>query len=501
MNAPVLPIILPLLSGLLLLFSWKPSALRRAFAGGCTLLQAAVGAWLLAQTLAGHTLVLGVGEWSARSGILLAIDPLNALMVTLAAGTVLLAVIYGWAESPCATEHPLRLPLLQFLLMGINLSFCTGDLFNLFVGFEVMLISSYALLTLEADDWEIKQAYPYLALNLVGSTLFICAAGLIYALAGTLNYALLHDRFAELAGDPRLLVIGCLLVAVFALKAGLFPLYFWLPNSYPTLATPLAAVYAGLLTKVGIYVLLRLLCTILPHDLHLLHALLAALALPTLLAGAFGSLARGFIRGILAFQVIAAVGSMTAALGWFSVASVTACIFYLLQDVVVKSGLFLASGAAERLSQGDELKGMGGLWKDTPGLGVVFLLLALSLAGVPPLSGFWGKLAIVQAGMAESAYGAVAIILLTSVLTLTAMLRIWHFAFWRPRPAGSSPRCDDLRRRQMTSIAALAAAAALLLGLFAESGFRLAARAADRAMDADAYRQAVFSYLGKEGRP
>jgi NADH:ubiquinone oxidoreductase subunit 2 (subunit N) len=327
---------------------------------------------LLARTWPEGVLVLGVGEWSARAGIIVAVDPLSALMVTLAAGTVLLAILYGFAESPLRNEHPLRLPLLQFLLMGINLSFITGDLFNLFVGFEVMLISSYALLTLEADDWEVKQAYPYLALNLIGSTLFICAAGLLYALAGTLNYAVLHERLAGLSTDPRLTVLAFMLISVFTLKAGLFPLYFWLPNSYPILATPLAAVYAGLLTKVGLYVLLRVLGTVLPHDLTTLHQALGVMAICTLVAGGLGSVARGFVRGLLSFQVVSAVGVMAVALGWFTPLGVTACVFYLMQDVVVKAGLFFAGGVATLVCGSDHLKQMGGLWKKTPLFGVAF---------------------------------------------------------------------------------------------------------------------------------
>mgnify|MGYP003585482978 CR=1 FL=1 len=499
MNAPVLPLVGPLLTALLALFWWRPSRARRAVIGLLAAGQCAFAVWLLARTLEAGVLVLGVGEWSMRAGIIIAVDPLSALMVLLASVTVLLAILYSYAESPCSTEHPLRLALLQFLLMGINLSFITGDLFNLFVGFEVMLISSYALLTLEADDWEVKQAYPYLALNLIGSTLFICAAGLLYALAGTLNYAALHERLAGLAGDPRLTVLAFMLLSVFTLKAGLFPLYFWLPNSYPTLATPLAAVYAGLLTKVGIYVLLRVLGTVLPHDLTLLHQALAGMALLTLLAGGLGSVARGFLRGMLSFQVVAAVGVMALALGWFTPLGVTACVFYLMQDVVVKSGLFFAGGVASHLSGRDHLARMGGLWKSTPHFGVIFLALALSLSGLPPFSGFWAKLAVLQAGLAAGAYAGVAVVLITSALTLFAMLRVWHYAFWRPAPADHPPRLNAAGWRAMAAVTGVTALLSLLMGLAAEPTYQLARRAAESALDAEGYTRAVKAFAGKEG--
>lgn len=501
MNAAVLPLVLPLLTALLALFWWHPSPSRRAAIGLAAFGQFAFAGWLLASALDHGALVLGVGEWSQRSGIILAVDPLSALMLLLASVTLLLSTLFSFAESPCATEHPLRLPLMQFLLMGINLSFITGDLFNLFVGFEVMLISSYALLTLEADDWEVKQAYPYLALNLIGSALFICAAGLLYALAGTLNFAALHERLAEMSADPRLAVLAFMLLSVFTLKAGLFPLYFWLPNSYPTLATPLAAVYAGLLTKVGIYVLLRILGTVLPHDMTVLRQAIAGMALLTLLGGGFGSVARGFIRGMLSFQVVAAVGVMALALSWFTPLGVAACLFYLMQDVVVKSGLFFAGGVASHLSGSDHLSKMGGLWKATPAFGVVFLALALSLAGLPPFGGFMAKLAVLQAGFAAGSYLGIAVVLITSALTLVAMLRIWHYAFWRGAPADQAPRLETSNWRAMTAITAVTALLALLLGLAAEPAYQLATRAAEGALDADGYAQTVKACLGKEDTP
>jgi multicomponent Na+:H+ antiporter subunit D len=501
MNAPVLPLVFPLLTALLALFWWRPAPARRTAVALAAAGQTLFAGWLLARTLADGVLVLGVGEWSLRAGVIIAVDPLSALMVLLASGTVLLAILYGFAESPAKSEHPLRLPLLQFLLMGINLSFITGDLFNLFVGFEVMLISSYALLTLEADDWEVKQAYPYLALNLIGSTLFICAAGLLYALAGTLNYALLHERLAGLSTDPRLTVLAFMLLSVFTLKAGLFPLHFWLPNSYPILATPLAAVYAGLLTKVGLYVLLRVLGTVLPHDLTTLHQALGAMALLTLLAGGLGSLARGFIRGLLSFQVVSAVGVMALALAWFTPLGVTACLFYLMQDVVVKAGLFFAGGVATRLSNSDQFSRMGGLWKAAPVFGVIFLALALSLTGLPPFSGFWAKLAVLQSGLAAEAYTGVIAILLTSAMTLIALLRVWHHAFWRPAPADSEPAMNRIGWRRMTLVTAFTALLALGMGLWAEPVYQLARRAAETLLDADGYAIAVQAFVGKGETP
>ncbi|HMP84095.1 MAG TPA: proton-conducting transporter membrane subunit, partial [Verrucomicrobiota bacterium] len=290
MNWPIALILLPLLTALGLLLAGRPSHGRRWFAAVSAALQLAIAVWLIVQAWPDETLVLTLGNWSARFGIVLVVDLLAALMLTLSTLIAFASILYGFAESSVRIEHPLRLPLVQFLVVGINLAFCTGDLFNLFVAFEVMLIASYALLTLEADNWDIKQAYPYVAVNLVGSTLFICAAGLAYRLFGTLNFAEIAMRAREMSGDPRVLALALLLLVVFGIKAGLFPLYYWLPNSYPTLSIPLAALYAGMLTKVGVYVLLRVFGTVLPHELHFPHQLLAWLAGITMLTAVMGAI-------------------------------------------------------------------------------------------------------------------------------------------------------------------------------------------------------------------
>lgn len=496
MNAAILPILLPMLTAIAALFAGRPGSARRAFIALSALAQTAIAGWILARTLGGEILALGVGRWSAAAGIVVAIDTLGALMVLLASGTVLTAILYSYAETRTSVEHPLRLPLLQFLLMGLNLSFCTGDLFNLFVGFEIMLISSYALLTLEADDWEIKQAYPYLALNLVGSTLFLVAAGLIYALAGTLNYALLHERLAGMIADPRLSVIATLLLLVFSMKAGLYPFYYWLPNSYPILATPLLAVYAGLLTKVGVYVLLRITGTVLPHELAGSYDVLGLLAMVTIAVGAIGSLARGFVRGMLAFQVLVGVGTMVLAISWFHPVAIAACLFYLMQDIPSKAGLFLAAGAASIRTGSDRLDRMGGLWAGAPILGLAFLCLALSLCGLPPFSGFWAKLSVLQAGVALGHPAGVATILVASVLTLAAVLRIWHFAFWRTTP-GHPLSAPPRRWRMLLAMPVALAALIAALGLAAEPAVRIARAAADAVLRPAPYISSVLTLVGK----
>jgi multicomponent Na+:H+ antiporter subunit D len=496
MNWTVAPIFVPLVTALVLLAIGQPRRVRRVVAGGSALAQLALAVYLLVGTAHGRMFILGVGDWPARLGIVLVVDLLSAIMLVLSALVALATVLYGYAESSQRLEHPLRLPLVQLLVAGINLAFTTGDLFNLFVGFELMLISSYGLLTTEADDWDIKQAYPYVAVNVVGSTLFLCAAGVAYGMFGTLNFAEIAARAPELAGDGRVLVLALLLVVVFGIKAGLFPLYYWLPNSYPTLPTPLAALFAGMLTKVGVYVLLRVLGTVLPHDLHLVYRLLAVLAGVTMILAVLGAISRNFVRGILSFHILSQIGFMVLAIGFFTPLAWAACIFYVIHHIIVKASLFLIGGIGICLNRTDDLERTGNLWRQTPWVGVLFLFQALSLAGLPPLSGFWGKYLIVVIGLQQGSYGLVAASLVASVLTLFSMLKIWNAVFWQDS-AVAPVRQEDRRWVAMSWVVGGLTVLSLGIGLGAEGVFRLAQLAADQVLDQGRYAEAVLGFLGK----
>jgi multicomponent Na+:H+ antiporter subunit D len=498
MNWPVALILIPLVTALLALFWGRPGIRRRWAVALSAVGQLAIAVWLVWQTARHGTLVLPLGNWSAHVGIVLVVDLLAAIMLSLSTLTTFATIVYGFAESAVRIEHPLRLPLVQFLVAGINLAFCTGDLFNLFVAFEVMLISSYALITLEADDWDIKQAYPYVAINLVGSTLFISAAGLAYGLFGTLNFAEIAMRARETSDDPRVLGLALLLLVVFGIKAGLFPLYYWLPNSYPTLPIPLAGLYAGMLTKVGVYVLLRVFGTVVPHDLELPHQLLAWLAGLTMVLAVIGAVSRNFIRGILSFHILSQIGFMVLAIGFFTPLSFAAAIFYITHHIVVKASLFLIGGVATAINRTDNLAAMGNLWKHAPWLGVLFLIQALSLAGLPPLSGFWGKYVILVVGFEQREYVLVGAALVASILTLFSMLKIWNGAFWNA--SDSVPvRTDDRRWVGMTWVVGGLTVISLGIGLGAELLMELAIEAAERVLDQDGYAEAVFRHLGKGG--
>lgn len=498
MNLAVLPIVIPLFTALFALFWGRPSRGRRWFIAVSALAQIGIASVLVWKNWHGEALVLGVGNWSYRVGIMLVVDLLAAVMAALCTVVSLAAILYTFAECRISEEHPLRLPLMQLLVLGINLSFFTGDLFNLFVAFEVMLIASYALLTLEADNWSVKQAFPYLAINLAGGTLFLCAAGLAYALFGTLNFADISVRVADMEGDARILAVALLLMVVFCTKAGLFPLFYWLPNSYTTLPFPLAALFAGLLTKVGVYVLLRLFCTILPHDLPLAHDLLVWLAGGTMVLAILGAVARNYVRGILAFNLLSHIGFMALAIGLFTPRSLAAAIYYIMHHIVVMASLFLITGVVTMLNRSDHLPRMGHLWKRTPWVGALFMLQAMSLAGVPPLSGFWGKYLIVEAGLGERAYAMVGAVIIASILTMLSMIKIWNGAFWSAPVDVTVDTSGDVWRK-LAWVAAGLLAISLVLGVGAEWFMQLSLEAAEQLLDKSGYVGAVFQAAGKGG--
>jgi multicomponent Na+:H+ antiporter subunit D len=498
MNLVILPILLPMLTALTGLVWTRPSLRRRQWFAASALGQCLVGGVLVYSTRSGEVLVLLAGNWPAPVGITLVVDLLAALMVAFSALVALVSILYGFVEAPARIAHPLRLPLVQFLMAGVNLSLITGDLFNLFVAFEIMLIASYSLLTLEADNWDIQQAFPFVAISILGSTLFLCAAGLTYSLFGSLNFADLARRMPEFGGDPRVTLIGLLLLLVFGIKAGVVPLHYWLPNSYPTLTFSLAGLFGGVLTKVGVYVIIRVFGTVFPPTVEWIYPVLGGVAVTTAIIGGVGAISRGYIRGILAFHIVSQIGLILLAVSFQTPLALAGALYILLHNMVVKASLFLLGGGAACLNHTDDLERMGNLWRLAPWLGMLFFLQAMSLAGLPPLSGFWGKYLIVVEGFNQGFWFLVFGAMATGMLTLFSMLKIWMAAFWHERE-GQVVRLADPRWSRMTWLIAILAVVSLAMGVGAEPFLVLVKQAAAGALDSAAYADAVFAHPGKGG--
>jgi multicomponent Na+:H+ antiporter subunit D len=487
-NLPATVVVAPLVAAIIGLLLSTPSYGRRFVLA----IAAAAQVWLsflLWRTVDGDgTMVLRLGGWMAPYGIALVVDSLAALMLLFCSFTTLVSILYGYAEKFTAREHPLRVPLIFLLLSGVNLSLVTGDLFNLFVAFEVMLLASYALFTLESNADEVPIAMPYVAINLIASTLFLVGAGLAYAWLGTLNFAQLIERMSTNAQDPRLFVLAGLFLLVFTTKAGLFPLMYWLPRAYPVLPGALAALFGGLLTKVGVYVLIRFTGTVLPHNLELLHGILLWMGAVTMVLGGLGALAQYRVQAILTWHIVSQIGFMVVALALMTPVGVAAALLITLHNIFVKSSLMLCGGTIGRLFGTDDVRRCGHLWLVMPGFGLMFLLQSMSLAGIPPLSGFWGKWFLFEGLVEQERWVLVALAAIGSFLTLASMLKIWLGAFWSTQAV--QPKVRVQHRWQVASIGLLCAAA---LGCGPLGGWFVAASksAGMQALDRDAYVRSV----------
>jgi multicomponent Na+:H+ antiporter subunit D len=500
----VLPILIPLLTAAVSALVWRRPAVQRwlGLAGAVALFGAAIA--LLLSVHAHGIQAVQIGSWPAPYGITLVADLFAAIMVLLAGLMGLAVAVYSLASMDRGREAFGYYTLLHVLLAGVCGAFLTGDIFNLYVWFEVMLIASFVLLTLGGERGQLEGAIKYVTLNLLSSAMFLTGIGVLYGIAGTLNMADLHVRLQNVPPGIATTVAMLFLVA-FGIKAAVFPLFFWLPASYHTPPVAVSAIFAGLLTKVGVYALVRVFTLLFVQDPGYTHTLILWISGLTMVTGVLGAMAQHEFRRVLSFHIVSQIGYMIMGLGLFgltasptlAVLALAGSVFYIVHHIIVKTNLFLVSGIAQRLRGTLELKELGGLAGTHPGLAVLFLIPALSLAGLPPLSGFFAKLSLVQAGLGANRYAIVAVALAVSLLTLFSMTKIWMEAFWKPAP-NAQGRDVEPRGALPTGYGllfvpvAVLAAITVLVGLGAGPLFDLSIRAAEQLHDPSAYLRAVW---------
>ncbi len=510
------PIVIPLLTAAIgLLFSrWgRKVALPWQFGLGLVGVFAnfAVGVTILAVTLSGHRIVLQMGLYPAPFGITFFADGLTGFM--LAAAGLLGVTTFFYAAGTLDDRNRLNFyPLILLQLMGVNGAFLAGDIFNLYVFFEVLLVASFALLALGGQIDQINGGIRYVILNLLASTVFLCTAGIIYGTLGTLNLAHMAVRMPDAPRSMQLLMAGLLLIA-YGSKAGIFPLFFWLPASYHTPHPAVTAYFGGLLTKVGVYVLFRLYPLVFPAILHEWQGIMMAIAGLTMVTGIFGAMAANTVRRLLSFHIISQVGYMIMGLGLAASLDPTlarwgmaAGILFVVHQMLVKTSLLMAGGAAEiEAGSGSLLRAqLAGLRQYRPALAVIFFLAAMSMAGLPPFSGFIGKLSLLQGAIGGGQWSIAAVSLVVSFFTLMSMLRLFQKTFWG-YPTLADPAATPIasRTRQWLTLTPIAVLMALSLGVGIFSGpvFGWFETAANQVMDRDGYIQAVaptdvIEYLG-----
>jgi len=325
-------------------------------------------------------------------------------------------------------------------------SFVTGDIFNLYVWFEVMLIASFALLTL-GERAQMEGAIKYVTLNLFSSAIFLSAVGILYGLVGTLNMADIAQKLGQVEDTGMVNVVAVMFMVAFGIKASAFPLFF-LPASYHTPLVGVSALFAGLLTKVGVYALFRMFTLVFDHDVGYTHTILLWVAGLTMLSGVLGAAAQFEFRRILSFHIISQIGYMILGLALYTPLAIIGGVFYIMHHIIVKTTLFLVSGVTYRLTGTHELSELGGFFQDRPVLSVLFLIPAFSLAGMPPLSGFFAKLIVIRAGIEAEAWVVTGVALLVGLLTLYSMVKIWAEVFWKARPEEAASQQPEPRTRR-----------------------------------------------------
>ncbi|MGA9277083.1 proton-conducting transporter membrane subunit [Ilumatobacter sp.] len=501
MAITALAVILPLMASMIALGVRQYDALRDLVALGTHATCSVFAVVLLFYVEANGAVVVRLGGWAPELGIVLVADTFAVLVLAVAMVTILLVEIFaiGQRGTSSGADPKVVGPMLLVLTAGVALSILSGDLFTLFVAFELMLVASYVLLTHQGRAGQVRSGMTYVVINLFASTLFLFGVAFVYASTGTVNLALLAERIPELGNGVRW-GIGLWFLVVFGTKAAMFPLFSWLPDSYPTAPTTITAVFAGLLTKIGMYAMVRFHTLTGMDDLGGVILVIAGL---TMIVGVAGALAQDDMKRILSFHIVSQIGYMMMGLGLFTVAGVAGAVIFIVHQIPVKTVLFLVGAMVEADRGTSALGRVGGMLTRRPWLALMFALPALSLAGLPPFSGFVAKLALIDAGIDATSVAIVVVALVVSALTLLSMVKIWIGVFWGNDPAddpGSAvgtvaAGVESVPRSGWATMSAAAMATmtiTLVIALFAGPLWTMSERAAAELLDGETYIHSVL---------
>lgn len=496
-NTIILPVIMHMLIAVVLIFLWNLPRVQKFVSVAGSILVLLVSILMFYRTWTTGILTTQAGNWQAPFGITFVSDVFSSMLV-------LLASIAGVAVSIFSIvgirKERLRygyFPILHFLLMGLNGAFLTGDIFNLYVWFEIIIIASFVLMTLGGRKPQIGGGIKYVTINLFASIIFLTAIGILYGLTGSLNIADLSLKIADVENRGLVNVTAMLFFASFGIKSAIFPLYFWLPASYHTPPSAIAAIFAGLLTKVGIYAMLRVFTLIFVPD-DFTRNIIIIIATATLLTGAFGALIKKDLRQIFSYLIISHIGYMIAGIGMFTEVALTGLMFYLFHDIMVKTNLFLISGVIVKIRGTVKLRELGGLYDEYPKLSLLIAIVFFSLVGVPPLSGFWPKISLLYAAFETGSWILIFAIIISSFFTLYIIARIWAEVFWKPAPALDHLPEDGFSRMRFfdktTMILPLIilALVSVYMGIAAENIMLISKHIAVEMIDTSPYIQAVL---------
>lgn len=428
----IAPILIQFLVSVLLMFLWKKIMAQRVISIIGSAIAFIFSISLFNQVWQNGTLVIQAGNWEAPFGITLVSDTFSATLVLLTGILGLAISIFAAGSIVNARARFGFFPILHFLYMGLCGSFLAGDIFNLYVWFEIIIISSFVLLTIGGEKAQIEGAVKYFTLNILASVIFLTAIAVLYGITGTLNMADLSLKISAM--EDRTLVNICAMIFFvgFGIKSSVFPLYFWLPASYHTPPHAVAAIFGGLLTKVGVYAMIRVFTLIFTLD-PFLENVLMIVAMLTIFSGAVGALVQQNLQKIFSYLIICHIGFMVAGLGMGTTIALTGAVFYMIHDIVVKANLFMVGGLLYRINGTSNIKRMGDMYGQYPLLSLVMAVPLFSLVGIPPLSGFWPKISLILGGLETENYVLIGFILFGSFMTLYIIAKVWVDVFWKKK--------------------------------------------------------------------
>ncbi|HUH47174.1 MAG TPA: proton-conducting transporter membrane subunit [Arenibacter sp.] len=497
-NSIIATVLVHLFTAILQLVFWRKTVTHRALSIIGSLIGLCFAFNLFLQVFDGKILIMNAANWEAPFGIVFVADLLSAIFVLLTAIVALAVSIFSAIGVGRARMLYGYFPIFHFLIMGLNGAFLTGDIFNLYVWFEVIIISSFVLLTLGGRKPQLEGAVKYMAMNILASTFFLTGIGILYGITGTLNMADLSLKILLVENQAIVNLTAMFFLIGFGIKSAVFPLYFWLPSSYHTPPSAVAAVFGGLLTKVGIYGLFRVFTLIfVPNEF--IKTVFLGIGIMTILTGAFGALIKDSIRRLFSYLIVCHLGFVVGGLGLYTRIAFVGAIFYLIHDIIVKTNLFLMTGLIRQLRGSMSLSRLGGIYGNYPKLSILMAIVLFSLAGVPPLSGFWPKIYLIAAAYENGNYIYIGSIIIGSFITLFLMAKVWSQVFWKDASTDTiiMDKFGPLNKYEKTFLVlpiGMLALTSLFIGLNAEIIVQVADRIADEMVDTSFYIEAV---LGK----
>lgn len=498
-NLVMWPLIVHLFFSLILMFGWQNLRLQKSVTIIANFVSLAVAIFLFVHIYNNGTQTVAAGGWEAPFGIVFVGDLFAATLVLLTAISGLAVSIFTVVSVMNARLRFGFFSVFHFLLLGLNGAFLTGDIFNLYVWFEIIIISSFVLISIGGEKNQLEGAVKYFALNFMASMIFLTGLGLLYGLTGTLNMADLSVKIADVDSRPLVDICAVLFFVGFGIKSAVFPLYFWLPASYHTPPSAVSAIFAGLLTKVGVYALIRVFTLIFIEDLFL-QSMILSIAILTIVSGAFGALINTNLRKIFSYLIICHIGFIIGGLGVYTEVAIAGALFYLIHDIIVKTNLYLISGLIYRIKGGTNIQNLGNIYKDYPKISVVIAIVLFSLVGVPPLSGFWPKISLFKASFINGNYWYLGALIFGSLITLMIVAKIWAEVFWKNadtlQPTKRFIQFDklsNLQRSQFVVPIIFLAVISLYIGLGAEHIQNLVTQIAHDLKDNQSYINAVLN--------